>query len=297
MADQLLLQFLSTEDIIYYSFAGRGSSVKLAPEDYPILWERLGSKWHNENDELILFEYYQDGRYNIERKKTVYDYRTRSETKKYYPYTEVTSEEVIRTYNIFTDFFEEIRIKDLQRVKEKVKQELREARTVFKQNVVVMRNDLLIKSDWTQMPDLVFKRDGEKDLWIKYRQYLRDMSDLEDWNNNVMRVEFPITPSEYFEIDPTQAVEYLTDPSHFENKAITYSKLKLLRFMDKLGLPSLVTDAETNDIDYDKAKASLEKALSKIDEAFEFPVLTVLPFPNEQSLDSIINEVSNNTDG
>lgn len=292
MADQLLLQFLSTEDVIYFNFGTRGSSVKLASEDYPVLWEKLGSKWHNENDKLILFEYYQDGRYNIERQKTVYDYRTRSETKKYYLYTEVTSEEVIKTYNIFVDFFEEVRVKDLQRVKEKVKQELREARTILKQNVVVMRNDLLIKSDWTQMPDLVFKKDGEKNLWVKYRQYLRDMSDLDDWNNNTMRVEFPITPTEYYELDPSESTEYLTDPSHFENKAITYSKLKLLRFMERLGLPSLVTDAETNDIDYEKAKLSLQKALSKIDEAFELPSLTVLPFPNEQTLDTIINEVS-----
>lgn len=293
MADLLLLQFLSTEDIIYFNFGNRGSSVKLAPEDYPILWERLGSKWHNENDKLILFEYYQDGRFSIERQKTVFDYRTRSETKKYYVYTEVTSEEVIAAYNIFVDFFEEVRIKDLQRAKEKIMLELREARTIFRQNVVVMRNDLLIKSDWTQMPDLTFKREGEKDLWIKYRQYLRDMSDLPDWEGNVMRIEFPITPSEYYEIDPEGTVEYLSDSSHFENKATIAAKLKLIRFMEKLGLPSLITDAETNDIDYEKAKVALEKALTKIDEAFEFPALTVLRFPNEQNLDSIIDQVAN----
>lgn len=292
---QLLLQFLTTENIIYYTIGTRGSSVKLQQEDYDSLYEKLGPKWHIENDKLILFEYYVDRSYNIERQKTVFDYRTREQTSKYYSFIEVTQEEVDSVYNTFVEFFEEVRIKDLQRAKDQVRNQLREARTVFKQNIVVMRNDLLLKSDWTQLPDVIFKREGEKELWYKYRQYLRDMSDLEDWSDNVMRVEFPITPRDYYQIDPSQTVEYLTDASHFENKAIVFAKMKLIRFMEKLGLPSLISDAESNDIDYEKAKQSLKKALSKIDESFELPNLTVLPFKNEISLDSIINSVETNT--
>jgi hypothetical protein len=292
---KILLQFLSTENIIYYTMGTRGTSVKLEQEDYEILYQKIGQKWHNENDKLILFEYYLDGSFNIERQKTVFDYRTREQTTKYYPFIEVTQEEVIATYNIFVEFFEEVRIKDLQRAKDQVRSQLREARTIFKQNVVVMRNDLLVKSDWTQMPDVKFKREGEKELWHKYRQYLRDMSELEDWSGNVMRVEFPITPKEYYQIDPQKTTEYLTDSTHFENKSIVYAKMKLIRFMEQLGLPSLIADAESNDLDYEKAKKSLDKALSKIDEAFELPSLTVLPFKNEDTLDSIINTVENNT--
>jgi hypothetical protein len=292
---KILLQFLSTENIIYYTIGTRGSSVKLEQEDYEILYQKLGQKWHNENDKLILFEYYLDGSFNIERQKTVFDYRIREQTKKYYTFVEVTREEVIATYNTFVDFFEEVRVKDLQRAKDQVRNQLREARTIFKQNVVVMRNDLLVKSDWTQMLDVTFKHQGEKELWHKYRQYLRDMSDLEDWSDNIMRVEFPITPKEYYQIDPQETVEYLTDSSHFENKSIVHAKMKLIRFMEQLGLPSLIADAETNDLDYEKAKKSLEKALSKIDEAFELPSLTVLPFSNEITLDSIIDSVENNT--
>jgi hypothetical protein len=259
----------------------------------------LGSSWHNDNDKLILFEYYADGRYNIERKKTVFDYRTRTETEKYYPYLEVTQEDVIETYHKLLDFYEELKLKDLERAKEQVRQQLVEATSVLKQNVAVMRFDLLIKSDWTQMPDVTFRVENEKDMWIEYRQYLRDMSELEDWNGNTMRVEFPITPKEYLAKDPQQTKKYLTDASHFENRLMVAAKLKLVRFMEYLGLPSITQNLDINNVDnlnYQKAKEKLEKALTKIDMALKVPDLTILGFENEANLDDIIEQVATNED-
>jgi len=293
----LSIQFLATDGTIYYNYGQRGVAIKLLEEDYAELYKRLGTTWHNDNDKLILFEYYSDGKFNIERKKKIFDYRTRTETEKYYPYLEVDQKDVIRTYNLFVNFFEYLRVKDLERVKEQVSAKLLEATSLLKQNVSVMRFDLLIKSDWTQLADVSFSVENEKEMWIEYRQYLRDMSTLEDWNGNTMRIAFPITPKDYLAIDPQQNVKYLTDESHFENRAMVAAKLKLLRFFDYLGLPSLVTDLDINNatgIDYEKSKQKLEKALKKIDMTLKVPDLTILGFENEESLDSIIEQVSQN---
>lgn len=296
MADnQVLVQFLSTEDIIFYSQGPRGFSVKLDEEDYAKLYERLGSKWHNDNDKLILFEYYQDGSFNIEKQKEVFDYRTREQTKKYYPYTEVEQSEVISAYNIFIDLFEEIRVKDLQKAKDQVKLELQQATTIFRQNLVTLRTDLLYRSDWTQLPDVTFKRQNEKEMWIQYRQYLRDMPESDDWSMNALKVEFPITPPEYFKL-PDQSVEYLKDPNHFENRYVLYQKLKLIRFMENLGMPSLgfIPDSPA-EVDYDSAKETLAKALKKIDETWDIPALTFVPFGNETTLDEMITNIDEYT--
>lgn len=293
----LAIQFLATEGTIYYNYGQRGNAMKLMPEDFTELYKRLGSSWHNDNDKLVLFEYYTDGRYNIERKKTVFDYRTRTETEKFYPYLEVDQKDVIRTYNLFVDFFEYLRVKDLERAKEQIREKLREATSILRQNVSVMRFDLLVKSDWTQLPDVTFRVENEKEMWNEYRQYLRDMSELEDWNGNTMRIAFPITPKEYLAIDPQQNVKYLTDESHFENRAMVAAKLKLLRFFDYLGLPSLVTDLDINNatgVDYQKSKEKLEKALKKIDMTLTVPDLTILGFANEENLDAMIQQVAEN---
>lgn len=295
----LILQFLATESTLYYNYGQRGNAIKLQSEDFEELYKRVGSQWHNDNDKLILFEYYADGRYNIERKKTVFDYRTRTETEKYYPFLEVTQADVIETYNKLLNFYEDLKVKDLERAKEQVRQQVKEATSVLKQNVVAMRFDLLIKSDWSQLPDVTFRVENEKDMWTEYRQYLRDMSDLEDWNGNTMRVEFPITPKEYLAKDPQQTKKYLTDPSHFENRVMVAAKLKLLRFLDYLGLPSLTQNLDINnadDLNYEKAKEKLDKALKKIDMTLSVPELTILGFENETNLDDIINQVATNED-
>ena len=49
------------------------------------------------------------------------------------------------------------------------------------------RDKLLVESDWTQSRDLILTND---EVWIKYRQHLRDLPQIADLSN----VEYPAKP-------------------------------------------------------------------------------------------------------
>ena len=55
--------------------------------------------------------------------------------------------------------------------------------------VIFKRNQLLLESDWTQLPDVP---SNTKDQWAEYRQALRDITKQDGYPENV---EFPIVPS------------------------------------------------------------------------------------------------------
>ena len=57
----------------------------------------------------------------------------------------------------------------------------------------VTRNDLLVASDWTQIPDSALT-DEAKDLWVTYRTALRNLPAHENWPN-VSDNDWPTKPS------------------------------------------------------------------------------------------------------
>lgn len=56
-----------------------------------------------------------------------------------------------------------------------------------------VRNTLLAKSDWTQMPDSPLSED-DKVYWQIYREELRDLSFVKEGVSNVDDVEWPTRP-------------------------------------------------------------------------------------------------------
>ena len=55
--------------------------------------------------------------------------------------------------------------------------------------LVVKRNELLAKSDWTQLPD----SPADKEAWATYRQSLRDLPEQKGYP---LKVAFPTAPVE-----------------------------------------------------------------------------------------------------
>ena len=77
--------------------------------------------------------------------------------------------------------------------------------------VTLMRNFLLMDSDWTQLGDAPISAE-EKAKWVTYRQKLRDIPE-EQKDNAANAVVFPITPSKHAKLG--DGFTYLDDVSHF----------------------------------------------------------------------------------
>jgi hypothetical protein len=287
----LLIQLLLSESILYYG----GKALKINEQDLNDLYEDLGEFWHSDKDKIILFEYYNDGSYLCEKRKQVYDYRIRETIDKVYTFVEATDSDASHAHQACMRAYEKIKISDYKRILEEVKQQAEEANTVYQQNVLNMRSQYLAASDWAVLPDVTFKNEGEKEMWFKYRQYLRDMSDDPDWETNTLKVEFPMGPKEYFIYfpDPETRPEYLSTPDQFESKAVVQAKLKLLRFLEHLGLPSILEAVgNVEDLDYENARKLLDSAMKKIDMTYELPTQNLVPFVNTNptALDVLIEK-------
>jgi hypothetical protein len=287
----LLLQLLLSESIIYYG----GKAIKINEKDLNDLYEDLGEFWHSDKDAIILFEYYNDGSFLCEKKKQVYDYRIRESVERVYTFVEATPEDARHAFSACMRAYENIKISDYRRILEEVKQQAEEANTVYQQNVLNMRNQYLAASDWAVLPDVTFKNEGEKEMWFKYRQYLRDMSDHPDWETNTLKVEFPMGPKEYFIYFPDSETrpEYLSTPDQFESKAVVQAKLKLIRFLEHLGLPSILEGiGNVEDLNYENARKLLDNAMKKIDMTYELPAQNLVPFVNTNpvALDAMIDK-------
>ena len=77
--------------------------------------------------------------------------------------------------------------------------------------VRLIRNFLLMDSDWTQLGDVPCS-DAEKARWVAYRQKLRDIP-KDHASMSANSVPFPMTPPKWAALDDGE--EYLDSTSHF----------------------------------------------------------------------------------
>ena len=77
--------------------------------------------------------------------------------------------------------------------------------------VALIRNFLLMDSDWTQLGDAPITAD-QKAQWATYRQKLRDIP-ADQKNKSANTVVFPITPTKHAKL--ADSLTYLDDVSHF----------------------------------------------------------------------------------
>ena len=77
--------------------------------------------------------------------------------------------------------------------------------------VALIRNFLLMDSDWTQLGDAPITAE-QKAQWATYRQKLRDIP-ADQKNKSANTVVFPITPTKHVKL--ADSLTYLDDVSHF----------------------------------------------------------------------------------
>ena len=278
-----VLQFLLPEKVKYF----KGKVYKLSDAEISSIIEKTPPLWWNDKDEVIFFTYYNDGSYFCERKKDVYDFKNQITIKKVYEFVEPTLEDAKEWYDILVQCLEEIRLEQLRNSKEEVKQKVLESGKILRNTLENYRNQLLKRSDFTQLPDVPFTEEV-RDLWKKYRQYLRDITeDLNWYTNNFFLVDFPKTPFEYLDLHPNKEIEYLSTEDQFNNYGANTVKLKLARLMDYLASPELSSESQNPrylagedlqvvfDQPYQQFMERINKYLARIDPDLKYEVVFV----------------------
>ena len=202
-----------------------------ASEIVPILYPL----WDSDKDKLELFVQYKDG--TSKMNKTKYQRNQKDGTYKWVSYqfdlapfpTEV-NDLVTRVIDKWTEY-RRGQENDMERA----------LASAFAQSTILnwtkgslMRNFLLMDSDWTQLGDAPISAE-EKAKWVTYRQKLRDIPQDQKViaANSVL---FPITPAKHAKLGDGKT--YLDDVSHFytipqsvyskfSNRIVTYLALAI----------------------------------------------------------------------
>jgi len=185
--------------------------------------------WDDAKDRLETFVYREDDSYSVARCKYKKNFKTNEFNWVSYDFDPKAIDE-----NAATTLKDALKLKfieykdivesDYQRA---VSAEYARTNAITWKRVKIIRRFLLQDSDYTQMPDAPGS-DELKALWKQYRQYIRDLPELQPLDSPY-NVIYPITPDEYLErktmsIDPDikeklgdqgTETEYLKSSYHF----------------------------------------------------------------------------------
>ena len=191
--------------------------------------------WWNDNDRIVLLNSYEGGTsYHCERKKRYYDFKAQVYAFKVYEFQEADIEEFQKLYLIFLQLISELKQIQLKETSDSIREYVKQQGNLFKSNLESKRTELLKRSDWTQIADVPLS-EVEKERWRLFRQKLRELGQDPNWIiNDVMNVDFPISPIEYKIIDPEETEEYLSSPKHYVNPSILILKTKLLKVLERI---------------------------------------------------------------
>ena len=188
--------------------------MKTIDDDYwtkeivPILYPM----WDSDKDKLEIFVKYKDG--TSKMNKTKYQRNQKTGEYKWVSYQFDTSPfptEVNDLYNRIVDKWIEYRQGQENDLERALEASFSQSTILNWTKVSLIRNFLLMDSDWTQLGDAPISAE-EKAKWVTYRQKLRDIpQDQKEIAAN--SVVFPITPTKHAKLGDGHT--YLADVSHF----------------------------------------------------------------------------------
>jgi hypothetical protein len=183
----------------------RGELIALNSEEYQNLLSEIPEFWHTENDKLITFRYYKDDTIFCERLKKVYDYSTREWIEKYYVFNPEIPEEVKNLVNIFSEFYQNYKVKQIQNINDSILKSVKDYSYV--KNVILNSRERILKqTDYMFVNDYKHSDERIKQEWIDFRQSLRDITQQPAWvNEDYANIQFPISP------DPKKQFDQVID--------------------------------------------------------------------------------------
>lgn len=171
--------------------------------------------WHSDKDKIEFIQFFNDGMYFCQRRKTVYDFANNTSYPKVYSFTSATKEQAEAFYTKVKDFF--FVVKEVANLKIEEKVEEIDSQVVFwEQRWRSLRRqkvNMLGLSDWRVLPDITEKYTGEKDDWVAWRQWLRDSAlpsptDAQFEGSGLKyfkythELRFPVDPTNYRKLYP-----------------------------------------------------------------------------------------------
>ena len=188
--------------------------MKTIDDDYwtkeivPILYPM----WDSDNDKLEVFVQYKDGTSRMN--KTKYSRNQKTGVYKWIsyqfdltPFTTEIADLNTRLIEKFTEY-RQGQENDLERA---LAASFSQTSILNWTKVALIRNFLLMDSDWTQLGDAPVTAE-QKTQWQTYRQKLRDIP-ADQKNKSASTVVFPITPTKHAKLGDGHT--YLADVSHF----------------------------------------------------------------------------------
>lgn len=198
--------------------------------------------WHNENDQLQSLHFYADGHLLCQRRKLKYDFANQRQTYSTYNYVGFTAEQVSTLKQQIINFVEAeklVRILKVETSIKKVDEEILFFEKTFLKRMQE-RNNILAVTDWRILPDVQESYEGERDMWIKFRQAIRNSvyKDPEsyptplDFFRDVKTMKWPVDPKVYRNLYPDgvdsvgNPVEYLDpeDPDQWVERDVESSR-------------------------------------------------------------------------
>lgn len=193
--------------------------------------ECVDGLWHSENDQLESLHFYTDGTLFCQRKKLKYDFANQQQVYSTYTFTGFTSEqaqELRDKISLLIEAEKVVRIIKVEGHLSKIDDQI-----LFFEKTYIKRmeekNSILAATDWRVLPDVVESYSGEKDLWITYRQKIRELvlSNPEDYPTPleffkaIKTLKWPVDPKIYRDLYPDglnaagETVPYLSTEDQF----------------------------------------------------------------------------------
>ena len=179
-----------------------------ASDIVPILYPM----WDSDKDKLEVFVQYKDN--TVKMNKTKYSRNQKTGAYKWISYQFDLSPfatEINDLYTRLIEKFTEYRVGQENDLERALAASFAKDTILNWTKVTLIRNFLLMDSDWTQLGDAPLTAD-QKAQWVTYRAKLRDIPQ-EQKDIAASSVVFPITPSKHAVL--ADSLTYLDDVSHF----------------------------------------------------------------------------------
>jgi hypothetical protein len=234
--------------------------------------------WHSDKDQLDFFQVFNTGEYFCQRKKLKYDFAENVSYWSTYSFTGATKEQAEEFKNLLQDFFvvsREVKLSQINQAIEKIDKEL----IFFEQRYekkIAEKNAMLSASDWRVLPDVEDSYPGEKDMWIAWRNALRNQvikmpSDFEtnlEFFKYSFNIKYPIDPKNYFKKYPDGKLEDGSPAPAFldqndPNQWVGYDTEASVDFVNKR-LLNIIRYAGNYKPSYIKIKSSILELMKKL---------------------------------